>query len=76
MLVLLLSWLGGFVSGVITLPGATMDVTVITEVMACPSEVILQVMELVRVATKMTKRSRVEKNEKEQRPQREEGKCI
>ena len=51
-------------SGVITLPGATMDVTVITEVMACPSEVILQVMELVRVATKMTKRSRVEKNEK------------
>ena len=60
-------------SGVITLPGATMDVTVITEVMACPSEVILRVMELVRVATKMTKRSRVEKK---QRPQKEEGKCI
>ena len=73
MLVLLLAWLGGFVSGVITLPGATMDVTVITEVMACPSEVILRVMELVRVATKMTKRSRVEKK---QRPQKEEGKCI
>jgi hypothetical protein len=52
MLVLLLPWLGGFASWLITLPGGTMDVTVITEVMACPLEVILRVMELVRATTK------------------------